>query len=418
MPNGIRLTEEEALNRIKQRCTESNIEFLGFNNDENAYKNDLTKLVLKCCKCGNIWNTTTYGKFVRGKRGCSNCCKNKPKTKDEILEDVKRICNEKGYTFLGFNGEFKGICTKLSLKCDKCGKEWCSTTYVNFRQIGRSSHSCGRNNPSSMSRTYNIDEIIENIKLKLAPTSLEFISFDEKGYIGSSSTHVLLKCKKCGEINKFSYKYLINNNIKCKFCETSYKFSNEEAVNIVTNKCKSLNYTFLGFLTKNGRYNGKKTYLILQCNKCGHTWQTTTFANFKQNTIKCMNCTNSWKMEKEIESLLRTENIEYIEHCRNNHLPWLTNKISLSLDFFLPKYNIGIECQGRQHFEPVSDFGGENAFNENLERDKKKLSLCKENGLKLLYYDSEHKHKEFLGEKVYNNEKEILKEITSYGQKN
>ena len=53
-----------------------------------------------------------------------------------------------------------------------------------------------------------------------------------------------------------------------------------------------------------------------------------------------------------------------------------------------------------------------------IERDKKKLILCKENGIKLLYYDSEHKHTEFLGEKVYNNENNIIKEITSYEQKN
>ena len=82
------------------------------------------------------------------------------------------------------------------------------------------------------------------------------------------------------------------------------------------------------------------------------------------------------------------------------------------------QYKIAIECQGRQHFEPVLDFGGEKSFKETIERDKKKLILCKENGIKLLYYDSEHNHTEFLGEKVYNNENNIIKEITSYEQKN
>lgn len=53
-----------------------------------------------------------------------------------------------------------------------------------------------------------------------------------------------------------------------------------------------------------------------------------------------------------------------------------------------------------------------------LERDKKKLILCKENNIKLLYYDSEHGNTEFLGEKVYNDENNLIKEITSYGQKN
>lgn len=66
----------------------------------------------------------------------------------------------------------------------------------------------------------------------------------------------------------------------------------------------------------------------------------------------------------------------------------------------------------------VLDFGGEKSFKETIERDKKKLILCKENNIKLLYYDSEHGNTEFLGEKVYNNENNIIKEITSYEQKN
>ena len=86
--------------------------------------------------------------------------------------------------------------------------------------------------------------------------------------------------------------------------------------------------------------------------------------------------------------------------------------------FYLPNYNIAIECQGRQHFEPVKDFGGEKTFKESIYRDEKKLNLCKNNGIKLLYYDSEHNHTEFLGEIVYNDKNKILKEITIYGQKN
>lgn len=417
MGNGVRLTEEEVLSRINERCIEANVEFIGFDNEENKYKNDVTRLTLKCNKCGNIWKTTTYGKFVRGKRGCPNCSKTKEKTEKDIIDDINRLCEEKDYTFLGFNGEFVGIYTKLKLKCNKCNREWHTTSYNNFRKIGRNSHSCKKNNPSKMTVRYDTDEIIEKIKSKLIGTSLEFVSFDERGYVGRTSTHVLLKCKVCGEVNNFSYSYVIGNNIKCKYCEFGGKFSHEKAVEIVEEKCKKLNYTFLGFLTDNGRYNGERTYLILQCNKCGYLWKSTTFGNFRK-TIKCMHCINSWKMEKEIESLLRSKDIEFVEHCRTYHLPWLKNKISLSLDFYLPQYNIGIECQGRQHFEVVSTFGGEKGYEESLERDTKKLNLCKENGLKLLYYDSENNHKEFLGEKVYNTENEILKVITSYGQKN
>ena len=114
-------------------------------------------------------------------------------------------------------------------------------------------------------------------------------------------------------------------------------------------------------------------------------WKTTTFiTHLSQNDIKCLGCINSWKMEKEIESYLRKTSINYIQDCRNKILPWLKYKISLSLDFYLPDYKIAIECQGRQHFEPVLDFGGEKTFKETIERDKKNLFFVKK--MVLNYY--------------------------------
>jgi len=91
--------------------------------------------------------------------------------------------------------------------------------------------------------------------------------------------------------------------------------------------------------------------------------------------------------------------------------PWLKNKIALHLDFYLPNHNIYIECQGRQHFEPVDKFGGEADFLETRERDLKKISLCKENGLKPIYYCLTRKYTEFEGEKVVKNETELLEKI-------
>lgn len=203
----------------------------------------------------------------------------------------------------------------------------------------------------------------------------------------------------------------LNTTTECKHCEFRSKIENNNAIEKIKEKCKYLNYEFLGFDNEKNRYENKLTYLILKCNECGAIWKTTNYYSFIHNDIKCPGCTNSWKMEKEIEGLLRKNNIKFVPQCRNRILPWLTNKTSLSLDFYLPDYNIAIECQGRQRFEPVLDFGGEKTFKESLYRDEKKLILCKSNGVKLLYYDSEHGHKEFLNEKVYNTKEEIIKEI-------
>jgi hypothetical protein len=59
------------------------------------------------------------------------------------------------------------------------------------------------------------------------------------------------------------------------------------------------------------------------------------------------------------------------------------------LDFYLPEYNVGIECQGIQHFRPtqyVNIKSAEETFENNVVYDIKKYERCKENGLTLLYF--------------------------------
>lgn len=106
-----------------------------------------------------------------------------------------------------------------------------------------------------------------------------------------------------------------------------------------------------------------------------------------------------------------------------------------SLDIFIPSLNTGIEYQGRQHYEPVEYFGGEEKFKEGQERDNRKKVLCKENGINLLewpYYEKieANKFAELLGVKGmpvqedtfdvaiqgdYLNENELLKNNSTVG---
>ena len=58
---------ENVVERIKEKCLAQNLEFVGFNNEENEYKNSKTKLILKCKDCGYTWNTSTYEKLMYGK---------------------------------------------------------------------------------------------------------------------------------------------------------------------------------------------------------------------------------------------------------------------------------------------------------------------------------------------------------------
>lgn len=78
-----------------------------------------------------------------------------------------------------------------------------------------------------------------------------------------------------------------------------------------------------------------------------------------------------------------------------------------SLDFYLPEYNIAIECQGEQHFEPIEHFGGIDKFLSTQKNDFKKFKLCNSNLNNIIYY-SNIKEQEYFSQ-IYNDLNKILK---------
>lgn len=124
-------------------------------------------------------------------------------------------------------------------------------------------------------------------------------------------------------------------------------------------------------------YINRNTEIYITCKKCGYKF-TQTPANHLQGK-GCPMCKIS-HAENDIKKLLDENNIQYVYQKK---FDWLGKQ---SIDFFISDYNIAIECQGMQHFEPKEYFGGEDEFKNILERDERKLKLCNEYNIKLLYY--------------------------------
>lgn len=77
---------------------------------------------------------------------------------------------------------------------------------------------------------------------------------------------------------------------------------------------------------------------------------------------------------------------------------WLVNDATGSkmyVDGYFPKHSIAVEHQGRQHYEPVDFFGGEESFQELKRRDELKRQLLEEHGVAVLYirYDEVDREK-------------------------
>lgn len=154
-------------------------------------------------------------------------------------------------------------------------------------------------------------------------------------------------------------------------------------------------------------YLNAKTKVKILCPKHGYFLQTPNKHLLGQG---CPLCKES-HLEQEVRCFLIENNIKFESQ---KHFDWLGKQ---SLDFYLPDYNIGIECQGIQHFEPT-DFSSNNiqAATKNFEiirrRDSNKKTLCESNHIKLLFYNNLNKYSNLLGNKVFHSLNELLSKIT------
>jgi hypothetical protein len=54
------------------------------------------------------------------------------------------------------------------------------------------------------------------------------------------------------------------------------------------------------------------------------------------------------------------------------------------IDIYIEELNVAIEYNGKQHYEPVTYFGGKDGYLKTIERDKMKKQKCKRNGCELI----------------------------------
>jgi hypothetical protein len=131
-------------------------------------------------------------------------------------------------------------------------------------------------------------------------------------------------------------------------------------------------------------YKNATTKVGIICKK--HGLFTVTPVNHIKHKSGCPICKES-KGETFISDLLRVNNIEFLkqktfEDCRGNTGVKYCRK--LPFDFYLPSFNTIIEYDGRQHFEPVIQFGGQEGFIKMQATDKIKNTYCRKNNIKLL----------------------------------
>lgn len=245
-------------------------------------------------------------------------------------------------------------------------------------------------------------------------------------YEKSAKSNTLSNAKfieKAKKVHGDRYDYSKVNYVKskekvCIICNEHGEFFQTPSMHLQGKgcpKCVGKNKTTEEFIKSAKKIHGDKydyskveyvnfnTKVCIICPVHGEFWQT---PHGHMNGDGCLMCNNN-KLENEIDLFLRENNLSYE---RQKKFLWLKSKNNLSLDFYLPDYNVAIECQGKQHFEPVEYFGGEGKFIEQKNKDLIKIKECYNHEIKLLYF-SHDKRKHLNGIEIIKNKEKLLKTI-------
>lgn len=373
------------------------------------------KVCIICLEHGEFW-MTPY-KHTTRKQGCPKC-RNIGLTNEEWLEKAKKAHNNK-YDYSKV--KFKRIIDKVTIicpihgefvqdfrshvngaGCPKCKNVYQPTTeefinkaidihgnrydyskvnYINNREkvtiickehgeflqspqkhlLGSGCHKCANNIKLTTEDWVKLAKEVHGDKYVYSKTEYK-----------NNKTNLTITCPIHGDFEQLPYNHL--NGYGCSKCSNKYKPTNDEFIE----KAREIHGDKYDYSLVDYVNNHTKVKII--CPIHGVFEQTPRNHIVKKNG--CQLC-NISKLEEEILLLLQNNKIDFEQQ---KTFDWLINKQPLTLDFYLPQYNIAIECQGEQHFIPITYFGGEEKLKYIQQNDLLKKQLCEEHGINLLYY--------------------------------
>jgi hypothetical protein len=353
-----------------------------YNYDNVEYVNCDTKVCIICPEHGEFLQTP-YN-HTRG-QGCPKCKgdkirESKTLTKKEFIKKANKVHGDK---YVYTNVKYVNANTKVCIICPEHGEFW--QAGGNHIQ-GQGCPKCANEVNGERCRSSK-EDFIKKAR-KVHGVKYDYSKVD---YV-NSKTKVCIICPEHGHGEFWQTPSNHLNGKGCQKCGGSYVPTTEEWIASV-NEVHGGKYDYT-----NVTYVNSATKVCIICPEHGEFWQT---PNHHIRGIGCPKC-NLSHLERDVMNYLDEVEITYDYQKRFN---WLGKQ---SLDFYLPDYNVGIECQGKQHFFPI-DFAGKGVewackeFDENILRDKKKKKLCEKHGMKLLYFGNIPNHDTFLGEVVHDD---------------
>lgn len=275
-------------------------------------------------------------------------------TTEKFIEKAKKVHGDK-YSY--DNVVYRGCRIGIDITCKIHG------SFIQCPNNHLSNKGCPK-----CSNTYvpTTEEFIENAK------SIHGDKYDySKTIYKNTTTKVDIICPEHG---KFSQ--LPENHIKlkqgCPKCKGGISIDNLEFIKRAINRHgNKYDYSRVNYINS-------KTKVDIICSKHGLFKQAPSEHLYGKG---CPICKSS-HLETELRLYLIKNNIQFEEQ---KSWDWLIYESKQYVDFYLPKYNVAIECQGLQHFKDTGGYYSEN-FLKQKERDKNKKELCFNKGIQVYYY--------------------------------
>lgn len=284
---------------------------------------------------------------------------------DKLLEFIKRAKKVHGDRYDYNLVNYINNRTNVKIICEEHGV----FKQIPFIHTGKQKSGCRKCLIEFQTKTN--DNFIESA-IKVHEDEYDYSLVDYK----NNKIKVNIICKDHGNF-KLTYREHITNKQKCPYCNGS-KRNTEQFIK----KCIKIHgdkYNYDGV-----NYINSRTKVDIICDNHGLFTQS---PNSHLNGGKgCPICNHS-KGENIIKQYLDKINIEYIEQKTFNKCEF---KKELRFYFYLPNYNICIEYDGKQHFESIEYFGGDERFKKQLKCDEIKNKYCRNNNIKLIripYYN-------------------------------
>lgn len=327
---------------------------------------------------GVFWKDAS--KHLNGKQGCPKCSGRFHMDTNYLIETSKLAHTSEFDNLTYEKTKFKNHNTKVTVTChnkDENGIEHGDFQIApNHLLNGQGCPKC-RYLKSAASKRRTLDEAIALAK-KAHGDKYDYSLITE---YKNDRTPYPIVCPKHGV-----FEQTFNNHVYWKEGCPKCAVEKNAEIRKMTNK----EFAEKGNLRHNNFYDYSKVDLenrneegkvCIICPKHREFWQLPTNHLYGQG---CPICKQS-RMENEIGQILKENNIEYIQQ---QTFDWLKRRRNLHLDFYLPQYNVAIECQGIQHFEN-EHFGGHSdndVLTDIQALDGLKRQLCEEHGINMLYY--------------------------------